>query len=186
MAAALCRAAGGRLHDEPRSGAPRTSDVARIEANRKDDGKLPRNTTHRVLAVLQKPAACQHRRCNVSRRPWAHAAPGCRHQSSRPIRTLWPKCAALLRVVAGTRHRCVLRKSLKYNRWTAVNRCCRCVSARSPEGATIIKDTAPHRCSPPSTAIRPVIGKSPPTAEFSKFLETSRLPCRANARPISS
>jgi hypothetical protein len=35
---------------------------------------------------------------------------------------------------------------------------CRCVPA-SRQGATITKRTAPHRCSPPSIATGPVIGK---------------------------
>ena len=83
------------LHDEPRSGAPRTIDDARIEAVIvRTLESCPENATHwssRGMAKASGLSVC--RRCNVSGGPSASSRTGWRRSSSRPIQTSWPKCA---------------------------------------------------------------------------------------------
>ena len=82
------------LHDEPRSGAPRTIEDARIEAVIvRTLESCPRTPPIGVRAAWRRPAACRSRRCSASGAPSGCSRTGWRRSSSRPIRISWPKCA---------------------------------------------------------------------------------------------
>ncbi|WP_426411724.1 helix-turn-helix domain-containing protein [Bradyrhizobium ganzhouense] len=60
----------GGLHDEPRSGAPRTIEDSRIEAVIvKTLESLPEDATHWSSVAWRRPADCRCRRCNASGGP---------------------------------------------------------------------------------------------------------------------
>ena len=81
------------LHDEPRSGAPRTIDDARIEAVIVSTlESLPGMPPIGVRAAWQRPAACRSQAYSASGGPLGCSRTAWRRSSSRPTRTSWPRC----------------------------------------------------------------------------------------------
>ncbi|WP_247838399.1 IS630 family transposase [Bradyrhizobium sp. 200] len=113
------------LHDEPRSGAPRTVDDARIEAVIvRTLESCPENATHwssRGMAKASDLSTCRYRRCNASGGPSGSSRTGWRHSSSRLIRTSSPKCAMSWAYISRRRSApsfCVWMRSPKSRRWS--------------------------------------------------------------------
>jgi len=182
------------LHDEPRSGAPRTIDDARIEAVIvRTLESCPENATHWSSRGMAKASGLS---VSTVQRIWR--AFGLQpHRLETFKLSTDPNFVAKVRDVVGLyvsppAHAivlCVDEKS-QIRRWTAVSRCCRCVPVSRLEGAMTTKGTAPHRCSPLST-LRPdgssanaTDATEPPSSASSST--RSRPPYRANSTSISS
>lgn len=181
------------LHDEPRSGAPRTVDDARIEAVIvRTLESCPENATHWSSRGMAKASGLS---VSTVQRIWR--AFGLQpHRLETFKLSTDPNFVAKVRDVVGLyvsppEHAIyVWMRSPKSRRWTAVSRCCRCVPANRPEEVMTTRGTAPHRCSPPST-LRPD-GSSASATDATVLPSSassstrSRPPCRANSTSISS
>ncbi len=168
------------LHDEPRSGAPRTVDDARIEAVIvRTLERLPRERHPLEFPRHgRRPAACRCRLCNGSGGPSGSSRTGWRRSSSRQIETSWPKCAMSWAFTSRRRSTpsfYVWMRNPKSRRWTAVSRCCRCVQANRPEEAmTTQRHGTTSLFAALDIASGRVIGKCygrHRAAEFRKFLD---------------
>ncbi len=91
------------LHDELRSGAPRTIDDGRIEAVIvRALESCPENATHWSSRGMVKAGGLS---VSTVQRIWPGSSrTGWRHSSSRRIRTSWPRCATSLAFTSRRRH----------------------------------------------------------------------------------
>src|ERR1700722_16767087 len=179
------------LHDEPRSGAPRTIDDALIEAVIvRTLESCPENATHWSSRGMAKAIGLS---VSTVQRIWRafglqpHRMETLKLSTDPTFVAKGPDVGGPLRLAAGAY---VWMRSPKSRRWTAVSRCCRCVPANRPEEAMTTRGTAPHRCSPPSTfppdgSSASAVGATvlPNSASSSP---RSKPPCRANSTSTSS
>ena len=82
------------LHDEPRSGAPRSIDDARIEqVIVRTLESVPPDATHWSSRCIARASGLSVSTCSVSGARSACSRTAWRRSSSRPIRTFWPRFA---------------------------------------------------------------------------------------------
>lgn len=180
------------LHDEPRSGTPRTIDDARIEAVIvKTLESLPEDATHWSSRGMAKASGLS---VSTVQRVWRAFGLQPHRMETFKLSTD-PNFVAKVRDVVGLyvsppEHAivlCVDEKS-QIQALDRTNRCCRCVPASRPEGATTTQGTAPHRCSRPST-LRPdgssasAMGATAPPSSANSWTK-SRPPCRQTSTSI--
>lgn len=161
VAAAFVEERLAGLHDEPRSGAPRTIDDAGVEAVIvRTLENCPENATHWSSRDIAKVSGLS---VSTIRRIWQAFGLQPLRMETFKISTD-PNFGAKVRDVVGLyvsppEHAIVLcvMRSPKSRPWTATSRC---VPAKRSGGAMSTKGMAPHRCSPSSIiATERVIGK---------------------------
>ena len=182
------------LHDEPRSGAPRTIDDARIEAVIvRTLESCPENATHWSSRDMAKTSGLS---VSTVQRIWRAFGLQPHRMETFKLSTD-PNFVAKVRDVVGLyisppEHAIVLCVDEK-SQIQALDRSQPMLPmrrARRPEGAMTTKGMAPHRYSPPSI-LRPdgslanAMGVTAPPSSASS-LTRSRLPYRANSTFISS
>lgn len=144
------------LRDEPRSGAPRTVDDARIEAViTRTLESLPSDATHWSSRGMARASGLS---TSTVQRIWRAFGLQPHREGTFKLSTD-PDFVDKVRDVVGLyvtppAHAIVLcvMKSRRYRRLIVVSRCFRCVPARSPSGPMTISATARHRCLRRSTS----------------------------------
>ncbi|WP_442869136.1 hypothetical protein [Bradyrhizobium sp. CCBAU 45384] len=144
------------MHDEPRSGAPRTIGDASIEAVVvRTLESCPENGTHWSSRGMAK-ASGLSRRCNASGGPSGCSRADWTRPSSRQIRICdqGARRRRPLRLATRARHRSVLdeKSQIQALDWSQPMLPMR--PGQPAEGAMTTRGTAPNRCSKPST-LRP-------------------------------